>query len=198
VLQVLWLLQAGEGGAIGATAPTHERLQTLVRAIGERIPVDSAKQHKAGSWATYYTEDREFRFASGHVIQCRSTKKQSDATGSPIQGFTWKASGDDELQDTAANGADSDIEARLRGARTSYRMCTATAKDSPGWRAFRDGKVTSPDWVIERLRYSETPFVWPEHWERMQRNMSPREWQRRGLAMDVGPERQLYHTWNRD
>src|SRR5690606_21913167 len=54
-----------------------------------------------------------------------------------------------------------------------------------------------PDWVIERLRYSETPFVWPEHWERMRRNMSPREWQRRGLAEDVGPERMVYHTWDR-
>jgi hypothetical protein len=198
ILQVVWLLQAGEPGAIGATAPTHERLQTLVKAIGERIPIDGPKSRKAGAWATYYTEQREFRFASGHFIQCRSTKKQSEATGSPIQGFTWKASGDDELQDTAANGADPDIEMRLRGARTSYRMCTATAKDSPSWRTFRDAKQTSPNWSIERLSYLETPFIWPDHWQRAMQEMSPREWQRRGLALDVGPERMLYHTWDRE
>ena len=39
--------------------------------------------------------------------------------------------------------------------------------------------------------------VFPDHWERMQRNMTTREWQRRGLALDVGPERMLYHTWDR-
>ncbi len=196
IVQVLHLIASGEPGAIGATAPTHERLQTLVKAIGARVPVDSAKRQKVGSWFTYYTEDREFRCASGnHLIQCRSTKKQSDATGSPIQGFTWKASGDDELQDTAENGADPDIEARCRGARQSYRMCTATAKDSSNWRTFRDG--LSSDWTIERIDFRHTPFIWPEHWERMKRNMSPREYQRRVLAMDVGPERMLYHTWDR-
>jgi len=107
-------------------------------------------------------------------------------------------SADDELQDTAANGADPDIESRLRGARTSRRYCTATAKDSPGWRTFRDEKLLSQDWAIERTRFDANPFVWPEHWERMRRNMSEREWKRRGLAMDVGPERQTYHAWARD
>ena len=197
ILQVLCLLQSGEGGNIGATAPTHERLRTLVKAVCARVPVDSPMKQKAGSWGTYYTEERELRMASGHIIQFRSTKKQSDATGSPIQGFTWKACGDDELQDTAENGADPDIEARLRGAKVSRRMCTATAKDSPGWRTFRDGKLGNSDWGLERLSYKETPFVWAEHWERMQRNVSPREWDRRGLALDVGPERMTYPTWDR-
>lgn len=197
VLQVLALLHAGEGGAIGATAPTHERLQTLVKAIGERIPIDAPRERRDGAWATYFSEERELRFASGHILQFRSTKKQSEATGSPIQGFTWKASGDDELQDTAANGADPDIEMRLRGARDSYRMCTATAKDDPGWRTFRDRKQSSPNWQIERLRFDETPFIWPEHWDRAMQEMSEREWQRRGLALDVGPERMVYTSWDR-
>ncbi len=77
-------------------------------------------------------------------------------------------------------------------------MCTATAKDSPGWRTVRDQKRTSKHWKIERLRYNETPFIWPEHWERMQDVLTAREWKRRGLAEDVGPERQTYHTWDRD
>ena len=196
-IQAIILVQLGTGGAIGATAPTHERLQTLVKAVSQRAPVDSAKKAKPGAWGTYYTEDRELRLpaATGVLIQFRSTKKQSAATGSPVQGFTWKAHGGDELQDSAEDGADADIEARLRGARQSFRMNTATAKDSSTWRTFRDG--LSADWQIERIGYTETPFVWPEHWDRMRRNMSPREWQRRGLAMDVGPERMLYHTWDR-
>lgn len=197
VIQVLLLAQAGEPGFVGATAPTQKRLKSLRDAVMDIIPCDFAKQRRAGSWATWFQDDQELRFATGHVLQFRATKKQSGATGSPIQGYTWKASGDDELQDSVENGADPDIEARLRGARISYRMCTATAKDSPNWRTFRDAKLSTPDWSLERLRYDETPFVWADHWERMQRNVSLREWQRRGLAMDVGPERMVYHTWDR-
>lgn len=198
ILQVVLLAQAGDLGAIGATAPTHERLMTLAKAVTSRCPSDTARDPRPGSWARWFSDDRELRFATGHVIQFRSTKRQSDATGSPVQGFTWKASGDDELQDTAENGADPDIEMRLRGARVSRRMCTATAKDSPTWRSFRDGKLSSPNWRIERIRYDETPFVWPEHWARARQEMSPREWARRGLAQDVGPERMTYTTWDRD
>lgn len=198
IVQVLALLSAGEPGAIGATAPTSPRLDTLISAVVARIPTDTTVAPNPAAWARMYVDAGELRFASGHVIQFRSTKKQSGATGSPVQGYTWVASGDDELQDTAENGADPDIEARLRGARTSYRMCTATAKDSPAWRTFRDGKTSSPDWQIERLSYTETPFVWPDHWERMRRNVSEREWMRRGLAMDVGPERMTYTTWSRE
>lgn len=197
VVQVLLLAQVGEPGFVGATAPTQKRLKSLRDAVMDIIPCDYAKKRREGAWATWYQDDQELRFATGHVLQFRATKKQSGATGSPIQGYTWKASGDDELQDTVENGADPDIEARLRGARISYRMCTATAKDSPNWRTFRDSKLSTPDWQIERLRFDETPFVWAEHWERMQRNVSAREWMRRGLAMDVGPERMVYHTWDR-
>jgi len=197
IVQALTLAMAGETGYGGATAPTNDRLDTLINAVCERVPVDSPRDRQPGSWGTLFVADREIVLHCGITIQFRATKRQSSATGSPVQGYTWKFSGDDELQDTAENDADPDIEARLRGARTSRRMCTATAKDSPGWRTFRDAKEASPDWRIERLRFDETPFVWPSHWERMRRNMSAREWQRRGLAMDVGPERQLYHAWDR-
>ena len=198
LLQILSLSELREFGAGGATAPTHERLETLVNSIGKLVPIDTPFVPKAGAWGTRYSHEREIRFVTGHVLQFRSTRKQSYATGSPIQGFTWKFSGDDELQDSVENGADPDIEARMRGARVSRRMCTATAKDSPVWRGVRDEKQTSPDWRIERLRFDETPFVWPDHWDRMRRNMSPREWQRRGLALDVAPENVLYTSWLRE
>jgi hypothetical protein len=197
IVQVLRLAAAGVFVAGGATAPTHARLQTLVKAVCERIPTDTAKDRRPGAWATYYSDEGELRFVTGHVVQFRATKRASAATGSPVQGFTWGWSLDDELQDTVENGADPDIEARLRGAKVSRRLGTATAKDSPLWRSFRDSKLATPDWSIERIRFDENPFVWADHWDRMRRNVSAREWQRRGLAMDVGPERMTYTAWDR-
>ncbi len=198
IVQVIKLAAAGSFVAGGVTAPTHERLQHVVKAVCERIPTDTPRKRDDSAVATYYTDQRELRFATGHVIQFRSTKKASEATGSPIQGFTWAFSVDDELQDTVANGADPDIEARLRGVKVTRRLCSATAKDSPSWRSFRDLKLSTPDWTIERIRFDENPFEWAERWERMKRQVSAREWQRRGLAMDVGPERMVYTGWDRE
>jgi len=195
---ILALSRLGLFGAIGATAPTHARLDTFVRTVCEQVPVDSAHEDKPDAFGTFYTASKDLRTPTGHTVQFRATKRASAATGSPVQGFTWLGSFDDELQDSVENGADPDIEARLRGARDSRRICTATAKDSPSWRLFRDSKGSGVDWRIERIRFNENPFVWPEHWARMQRNVSLREWQRRGLAMDVGPERMVYTAWDRE
>ena len=194
---VLACAKLGIFGAVLATAPTHARLDTFVTTVCEQAVVDSVHDAKPGAFGTFYTATKDLRTVTGHQVLFRATKKASAATGSPIQGQTALGSFDDELQDTVENGADPDIEARLRGARNSRRICTATAKDSPSWRTFRDGKGASSDWTIERIRYDENPFVWPEHWSRLQRNVSLREWQRRGLALDVGPERMTYHAWTR-
>lgn len=199
VRQVILAAERGQSHmAGGATAPTAKRLGSLLKAVKEMASIDNPRERKRGSWGTHYVDDNEIRWASGFVVQLRATKKQSDTVGSPIQGYTWIFSADDELQDTAANGADPDIEARLRGARTSRRMCTATAKDSTDWRNFRKEKDASPDWGIEKLLFGDTPFVWGEHWERMRRNMSKREWRRRGLAEDVSPEMAVYYGWDRE
>jgi hypothetical protein len=198
VAQSLRCAELGDVGYAGATAPTSRRLTTLFAAIRECIPIDTVTEPRDGAWGTYYVDAAELRFIWGLTIQFRATKRQSGATGSPIQGYTWRFSGDDEIQDSAENGADPDIEARLRGARTSRRYCTATAKDSTDWRNFRDQKRKSSDWQFFRTAYNANPFVWPEHWHRMQRNMSEREWQRRGLAQDVGPERAVYPAYERD
>ncbi len=199
VLQVILLALAGEPGAVGATAPTGDRVKTFLKAVRAQIPTDNSKLRRPGAWATWYESDRELRFITGHIIQFRQTKAQSGGAD-PIQGYTWKASADDELQDSVLNmgGNDESIEARLRGAKTSRRMATATAADNPTWRSFRDQKLSSPNWVKYSLPYHSTPFVWPDHWRRMQQECTPRGWQRRALAMDVGPERMLYHTWQRD
>lgn len=195
---VLALAKAGIFGSVLATAPTHARLDTFVRAVCDQAIVDSAHDSKAEAFGTFYTASKDLRTVTGHTFLFRATKKASAATGSPIQGHTVLGSLDDELQDSVENGADPDIEARCRGARSSRRICTASVKDSPTWRSFRDSKSVSPDWTIERIRFDENPFVWPDHWERMRRNVSKREWDRRGLALDVGPERMLYTSWERD
>ena len=198
ITNALACARLGVRGFAGVTAPTRARLKTALDAIRRRVPTDTPTEPRRGAWATYYSTESELRFCWGVTLQLRATKARSKNEGATVQGYTWMFSADDELQDTAANGADPDIEARLRGARVSRRYCTATAKDSPGWRTFRDEKTASQDWRIERTRFDGNPFVWPEHWERMKRNMSEREWKRRGLALDVGPERQLYHTWDRE
>ena len=89
IAQVLRLAAAGIFCAGGVTAPTHERLQTVVKAICERVPSDTAAARVVGSWFTYHITERELRCVTGHVLQCRSTRKHSSAVGSPVQGFTW-------------------------------------------------------------------------------------------------------------
>jgi len=195
---VLSLAKAGIFGSVLATAPTHARLDTFVRTLCDQAIVDSPHDVKAGAFGTYYSAAKDLRTVTNHTILFRATKKASAATGSPIQGQTALGSFDDELQDTVENGADPDIEARLRGAQNSRRVCTATAKDSSIYRSFKDSKAASPDWTIERIQYDENPFVWPDHWDRLKRNISAREWLRRGLALDVGPERMTYPSWTRD
>lgn len=92
VYQSLLLAWEGVGGYGGATAPTGKRLGSLVKAIRERVPIDSHLEPIPGAWGRYHVADNEIRFRFGVTLQCRSTKKQSAATGSPIQGYTWRFS----------------------------------------------------------------------------------------------------------
>jgi len=72
---------------------------------------------------------------------------------------------------------------------------TCTAKDSPEFRNFRAG--LGKDWTIYRIDYQDAFAVHPSHWEMLKRNLSDREWKRRALALDVGPERMVYTPWDR-
>lgn len=202
VLMAMWIWSRifaaatmGVPGNLGATAPTSPRLGTLVSAVCDLAPVGTAREPVHAQWGTLYVDDGDLRTVTGHTIQFRSTKQQSAAQGSPIQGWNWGlGAACDELQDSIH--AYADIVARLRAGKDAPIMGTATAKDSPSWRTFRDG-LSSEDWTIHRLQYTDTPFVHDSHWEMMQRNISKREWQRRGLALDVGPERMVYTGWER-
>jgi len=90
LLQVVRCAELGVRGFAGATAPTARRLRTLVERIGDLVPLSSPIEPKPGAWGDYFVADSEIRFKSGITIQLRTTKRQSAATGSPVQGYTWR------------------------------------------------------------------------------------------------------------
>jgi hypothetical protein len=181
----------------GLVAPTNDRLKIARRIIMEKVPIDTPTDRRDDSWGTYYASDSEIRFHFGITIELRAAVQHSAASGSPIQGRTWALAGVDEDQDVVELGRDPDIEARLRGIRHTARCSTATAKDSPTWRRIRDERLAGGDWCIKRLPYWTNAFEWSERWEKMGRNMSKRDADRRMLALDVAPELAVYYNWDR-
>lgn len=174
---------------IGTTAPTEKRLGELEKAIKWLAPLE---------WYGYRVKDKQFTFHNG--VECRmvSTTIRSASEGSPIQGWNWAACASDEIQDSLA--VDSDIEARGRAAPTPpgyRRCCTATAKDSASWRSKRDEWLTSGYWRKAHLDGWSNPFVYASYWDRLKSQMSDRDYRRKVLAQDVGPERAVYTSWNR-
>lgn len=190
----LWLLLrvielTGFDAEVGGTAPTEKRLTMLVQAVHE------AANH---SWFDYRVKDKLFLFRNGVRMRLVTTAYRSAEQGSPVQGWNWAACGSDEIQDSLR--VDSDIEARGRAApvEIGYLRCaTATAKDAPEWRTKRDEWRTSGLWHESHLAGPSNPFVDRDYWERLKQTMSPREYRRKVLALDVGPERATYPQWSR-
>jgi hypothetical protein len=179
----------GHDREIGVTAPVFSRLAHVKKAIATLWDA---------RWYRWKERDQSYRFRAGPVVQLVSAHQQSENAGSPIQGANWVACASDELQDH--HDREADIVARGRSAPGGKykRLCTSTFKDSTEWRDFRGVAEKAPDWTVTRMLGLESPFVWPAHWERFRNNgITAREYQRRVLAMDVGPEAQLYHCWSR-
>jgi len=199
-----WLLifasaAAGHFGALGATAPTSKRLGTLSKAVCDVAPIDTMQRQVQGAWGIIKVDDYDLTTVSGHVIQFRSTMPGSDATGSAIQGWNWPLGAIvDEAQDSVEQGAYPNIVARLRsgGEEVAPIFASATAKASSTFRNWRDG--LSDSWEIHRLSYLDTPFVHYSYWLAFKEECTVREWRRRGLALDVGPERATYPEFERD
>ncbi len=184
------LQHLGEGREGGQTAPTEPRLE-MVRA--EMFALYRP------TWYRYRASDNLLRFIDGTKIRLVSTHRQSEAQGSRVQGFSWSWCGRDECQDQVE--VHEDIESRGRAAKAAaYRqLATATAKDNPRWRTFRDARLSNPKkWVKYTLLGRNSPFVDPKFWEDKRADMSPREYKRRVEAQDVAPERVLYSSWERD
>lgn len=174
---------------IGVTAPTNPRLSHVQKAIAKFWDP---------KWYQRKERDNTYKMRSGPLIQLVSAHQQSEDAGSPIQGANWFACLSDELQDH--HDRNDDIVSRGRSAPGGIykRLCTSTFKDSTEWRNFKDKTAKSKKWSFASLIGPDSPFIWPSWWETIREGgITDREWKRRVLAMDVGPEAQLYHCWAR-
>lgn len=173
---------------IGATAPTNDRALMIKQACMQDFP---------DSWYRWSERTSTFLFHNKVQVKCISTHMQNKAEGSRIQGWNWPACASDEIQDSIA--ADPDIEARGRAAPNGRykRIATATAKDDPLWRTWADAVRVSPVWGTAHLEGMQNPFVDPRFWSDLRSTMSERDYKRRVLAMDIGPERMVYTSYDR-
>jgi hypothetical protein len=203
---VWWLELLGEGREAGQTAPTRARLKHVRLAMFQLFPK---------SWYRYVKNDMLMTFADGHRVQFVSTKIQSEAQGSPLQGYNFSRGAGDELQDQVE--VSDDLEARGRSAAEDeddldielvkeapeaaefYKQAyTCTASDKPRFRALVARKLASGDWIKHTLLIANSPFISTKFIERKRRVMTDREFRRRFLAEELPPERMLYFCWSRE
>lgn len=190
-----WLEMLGERREIGVTAPTQTRLLLVLREFTLMF---------SPSWFRYQSSTGVMTMCDGTRARLVSTYRQSKAQGSPVQGFNWSAAVRDEGQDQV--DVHEDIESRGRAAKDGQykQLITATAKDDPSWRTLRDqlgagkNKAGDPLWIRRTLFGRSSPFIEASFWDAKASTMSPREYDRRVLAKDVGPERAVYPNWSRE
>jgi hypothetical protein len=188
-----WLELLGEGREVGVVAPTARRLRAFLRAFRGAFP---------SSWYAYTKTENLIALADGTRVQLVSAHQSNKDEGSPIQSFDWSSAAGDEDQDMVERH--DDIEARGRAAkRGRYKQLrTATPKDSSKFRAHKDklDAALMPDgkplWTRRVMLGKNSPFVDPSHWERLRQTLSPREYQRRVEAQDVGVELAVYYGWD--
>ncbi len=193
-LYLRWLEVLGEGREGGIVAPTETRLDLVLREIGKLFPT---------AWFHYRVGDGIIVMCDGTQLRMMSSYQQSAAQGSRIQGFSWSFVVVDEAQDSVH--VHEDIESRGRDAKHGRykQLRTATAKDSPDWRELRDKLAGAKDdhgaplWILRTLYGRNSPFIPANFWEAKESSMSAREYRRRVLALDVGPERATYPAWDR-
>jgi hypothetical protein len=196
--QVMWAyfrllerLAQGYHGMIALAAPVAERLGRAKERIAETW---------SPRWYRWNERHQEYRFHCGITVKMRATKQQSDESGSPFQGYNLSDIGPDEIQDSL--NCYEDMESRLRDApyQRGKMFATATAKDSPDFRTWRDRQLAAtvdgkPVWLKATLLASRSPFMTEAFIARKRATMTSREFQRRYEAIDLPPESQLYHTW---
>jgi hypothetical protein len=187
-----WFENLGERREGGQTAPTLKRLGLVKDEVLKLWPAQWRQ------WA-----DRDdflgFELCDGSRVRFVSTAPRPERQGSPIQGFNWSWCGRDEMQDQVA--VHPDIESRGRAAKNGQykQLGTATAKDDPEWRTFRDGLLSGGAWSSSRLLVERSPFVAANFLDVKRRSgMTDREFRRRYLAEDLPPESRLYFNWSRE
>lgn len=180
----------GRGLEYGCTAPTQARLERVRQTLNEAMPEE---------WYTYRQRDWLYSFANGaHRLRLVSAHRQSEAEGSPVQGYDWAGGAMDELQDQL----DTIDDVRARGRRAPGgrfpMLNTATNKATPAYRVFRDKWLKTAHCGITKMSGFTNAYVDQEFWANRRKELSPREFARRVLAQDVGPERATYHAWDHE
>lgn len=188
-----WLILAaiefmGRGLEFGCTAPTQARLERVRQTLTEAMPDE---------WYSYRQRDWLYSFGNGsHRLRLVSAHRQSEAEGSPVQGYDWAGGAMDETQDQL--DVVEDVRARGRRAMGGRYplLLTATNKASPQYRTFKDKWVRTPHCLVQSLSGFANAYVDREFWEARKRELSPREYARRVLALDLGIERATYPSWD--
>jgi hypothetical protein len=199
---VQWMRHLGERREGLQTAPTNLRLGLVKREIGKLWRPE---------WFTYVTRKDfvGYELCDGSAIRMVSTHKQSDAGGSPVQGFNSSWAGADEKQDQVQ--VHDDIESRGREARDGFypQLATATVKDSTEYENLRAKLEAAQDWSIKQLVVCRsvdgtlnnlemcTPFVTRAFIESKKRVMSEREFRRRFFAERLPHELAVFYAWLR-
>jgi hypothetical protein len=191
-----WLEHLGEHRLGGMTAPTRNRLAHFLR--------DVHKQYPRG-WYTYTKRDQTLQLADGTGIQLVSMHQSSREEGSPLQGYNFSWLSADEMQDSTDRHAD--MEARGRSAKKRawrgeqkkvYKQIrTASQKDAQAWRDYLALIASSGVYDTRKMLGVNSPFIGADHWERLRKVMSKRDYDRRVLALDVGLELAVFHGWDR-
>jgi hypothetical protein len=183
------LEHVGHDREIGITAPVTKRMRHVQNAIRKTWPAH---------WYRWREVLHQYQFRAGPTVQLVSAHTSRSDEGSPIQGANWVAHGGDELQDHFDKEDDIVMRGRSAPDGRYKRLNTSTAKDSAAWRDFRRVVEGSPVWRFAKMLGTANPLVSPEHWARLRAGgMTQREWDRRVLALDVPPEKQLYYNWRR-
>jgi hypothetical protein len=174
---------------IGGTAPTDPRLEEYITAVKRCMRAD---------WYTYNDKKHLFRCRNGVKMRLLGTAPRSASQGSKIQSWNWGAVGIDELQDSIDEYKNILARGRRAPGGVYKRAATVTAKESPGWREFRDRIKASGQWAVSHFEGQTNPFVWPAYWDGLKSEYSERDYKRIVLAQDVGPERAVYSAFTRD
>lgn len=187
-LYLRWLENIGTGLEIGITAPTETRLSLVFNELFRMWPRE---------WWRYNSESKIATLADGFRLRGVSTHRQSQSQGSRVQAFNWIGLLADELQDSVDEFIH--MMARLRSKRDgkAKRLATVTAKDDPEFRSLKDSIVSSGDWSLHTLLGPNSPFIHPDHWDRMRRSTTDRDYRRLVLAEDLPPESRVYFNWSR-
>jgi hypothetical protein len=198
---IQWLSHLGEGREGLQTAPTNLRLGLVKREIGKLWRPE---------WYRYVTRKDfvGYELIDGSAIRMVSTHRQSEAGGSPIQGFNASWAGADEKQDQIE--VHDDIEARGRDSRDGVfpQLATATVKDSTEYRKLKERITSGGAWRKRELLVCRSingslefemvsPFITRAFVEAKKLTLSVREFRRRFFAEDMPPELAVYYEWLR-